>query len=338
MWDRSENKKVLIIAEAGVNHNGDINIAKKLIDLAADAGADYVKFQTYSSDQLVTRHALKAEYQNGDSSNTQYEMLKKLELTKEDHFLLQKHCQVRNIGFLSTAFEIESLDFLRSLSVPMFKIPSGEITNLLYLRHLGSFRMPIILSTGMSSLGEIEAAINVLEAAGTNRSMMTVLHCTSEYPAAVYEVNLRAMLTIKEALHVRVGYSDHTKGADVSLAAVAMGAKVIEKHITLSREMMGPDHQASMEKDDFTCMVRSIRDIESALGDGIKKPTNNELKNLHISRKVIVASKRIEVGEIFTYENLAIKRSGAGLSPMIWDELIGKRSSRSFTADEVIVL
>lgn len=330
----------LIIAEAGVNHNGDIELAKRLIDSAADAGADLVKFQTFNADRLVTRSASKANYQNEttDQAESQYTMLKQLELSSEMHETLIAHCDSRNIGFFSTAFDIESLNYLASVGVERFKIPSGEITNWPYLRHVGAFRMPLILSTGMATLGEIEAALDVLEGAGTPRSQITVLHCNTEYPTPIYDVNLRAMSSIRDAFGVAVGYSDHTSGIEVPIAAVALGATVIEKHLTLDRNLPGPDHKASLEPAEFGAMVRSIRNIEQAMGDGIKRPSLSEIKNKPIARKSLVAAKPIRVGERYTAENLTVKRPGTGISPIRWDEVVGRVASRDFAVDELITL
>ena len=330
--------RTLIIAEAGVNHNGDLILAKQLIDVAASAGADLVKFQTFKSDNQVTRLAQKADYQIKvtDSNESHYEMLKRLELSHTMHQELIDHCETRNIGFLSTAFDIESVDLLAKLGLEYFKIPSGEITNLPYLRHIGKLCKNVILSSGMASIGEIEEAINVLELAGTPRDKFTVLHCTTEYPAPMCDVNLRAMQSIRLALGVAVGYSDHTRGIEVAIAAVAMGANVIEKHITLDRKLPGPDHQASLEPSELTAMVTAIRNIEIALGDGIKRLTSSEAKNKPVARKSLVASQKIKAGEKFTSKNITTKRPGTGISPMRWDEIIGKKATRDFIVDEMI--
>ncbi|MDO8652928.1 MAG: N-acetylneuraminate synthase [Undibacterium sp.] len=331
---------VLIIAEAGVNHNGDLGLAKQLIDVAADAGADIVKFQTFSANRLVTREAKKADYQTQttDGKESQYEMLRRLELSADMHHELIAHCAARDIGFFSTGFDIESLDLLVSLGQEHFKIPSGEITNLPYLRHIGRLGKAVILSTGMATLGEIEAAIDVLEQAGTSRASMTVLHCTTEYPTPMAEVNLRAMQSIHTAFGVTVGYSDHTRGIEVAIAAVAMGASVIEKHFTLDRNMPGPDHKASLEPDELNAMVAAIRNIEIALGDGIKRLTPSEVKNKPVARKSLVASTAISAGDLFSVANIAAKRPGTGLSPMRWDEVMGRTATRNFVADELIEL
>ena len=332
--------QTLIIAEAGVNHNGDIKLAKKLIDVAVNAGADFVKFQTFNADRLATHAAKKAEYQaqTTDRNETQHEMLRRLELTPAMHHELIAHCKMRKIGFFSTGFDIESVDFLASLGQNLFKIPSGEITNLPYLRHIGRLGKPIILSTGMSNMPEIESAIKALEQAGTPRSKITVLHCTTEYPTPMCDVNLRAMQSIQTELSVSIGYSDHTLGIEVAVAAVAMGATVIEKHFTLDRTLPGPDHKASLEPAELKTMVSSIRNIELALGDGVKQLAPSEAKNILVARKSIVASKDIQIGEKFSAENLATKRSGVGISPMRWDEVIGLTANRNYASDELIQL
>ena len=332
------NSKTLIIAEAGVNHNGDLDLAKQLINAAADAGADLVKFQTFNANHQVTRTAKKADYQTQTTSSTesQHAMLRRLELTEEMHHQLIAHCLTQNIGFLSTGFDIESVDLLVSLGQECFKIPSGEITNLPYLRHIGQLGKTVILSTGMATLGEIEAAIEVLEQTGTPRAKVTVLHCTTEYPTPMNEVNLRAMQSIHAAFDVAVGYSDHTEGIEIAIAAVAMGASVIEKHFTLDRTFPGPDHQASLEPAELKAMVTAIRNIEIALGDGIKRLTPSEARNKPVARKSLVASRGISIGEIFTTENLTTKRPGTGISPMRWDELVGQASQKNYNEDDLI--
>jgi N,N'-diacetyllegionaminate synthase len=336
----SISHRTLIIAEAGVNHNGDMEIAKRLIDVAADAGADLVKFQTFNAERLATPAAPKAEYQTQttDKAQSQFAMLRQLELSAEMHETLVACCRSRNIAFFSTGFDIESLDYLASLDAGRFKIPSGEITNLPYLRHVGAFGKPVILSTGMATLGEIEAALEVLESAGTPRNKITVLHCNTEYPTPMKDVNLRAMCSIRDAFGVAVGYSDHTPGIEVPIAAVALGATVIEKHLTLDRNLPGPDHKASLEPDEFTAMVRAIRNIEQAMGDGIKRPSPSEDKNKPIARKSLVAAKPIRAGEQFTAENVTAKRPGIGISPMRWDEVMARVAARDFAADELISL
>lgn len=332
--------RVLIIAEAGVNHNGDLELAKKLIDGAAEAGADLVKFQTFNTDRLVTNTARKAAYQTQatDSKESQHEMLRRLELTLAMHKELIAHCAKRKIGFFSTAFDIESTDLLVSYGQKQFKIPSGEITNLPYLRHIGQLGRPVILSTGMATMEEIKSALQILENSGTPKNSITVLHCTSVYPTPMPEVNLRAMLEIRDNFGVKVGYSDHTLGIEVAIAAVAIGATVIEKHFTIDRNLPGPDHKASLEPSELKSMVVAIRNIEVALGDGIKRPTPSEAKNIPIARKSIVARKAIQAGEMFKIENLTAKRPGTGISPMYFDEVLGKKARRNFAEDELIEL
>jgi N,N'-diacetyllegionaminate synthase len=330
--------RTLIIAEAGVNHNGDKVMAKRLIDVAAEAGADLVKFQTFSADRLVTRSAKKADYQSRatGSGESQYEMLRRLELSPAMHQELIAHCAERHIGFFSTGFDIESVDLLVNLGQDRFKVPSGELTNLPYLRHMGSLGKSVILSSGMATMGEIEAAIEVLEHAGTPRARMTVLHCTTEYPTPMAEVNLRAMQAIHSAFGVEVGYSDHTQGIEVAIAAVAMGATVIEKHFTLDRTLPGPDHKASLEPDELRAMVTAIRNIELALGDGVKRLTPSEAANKPVARKSLVAGREIKAGEVFSAENLTAKRPGTGISPMRWDEFMGQVAQKSYKEDDLI--
>lgn len=331
---------VLVIAEAGVNHNGNLATALKLVDAAANAGADIVKFQTFRAENLVTHYASKASYQasnmKNDNDDTQLGMLKRLELNKAEHMALMERCKQKGIGFLSTPFDFESVDMLSELGVTIWKIPSGEITNLLLLRKIGSKGQRIIMSTGMSTLTEIEDALRVLESAGTPRSAVTLLHCTTQYPAPVESVNLKAMLKLKEFGCNSVGYSDHTRGITVPIAATALGAKVIEKHFTLSRNIEGPDHKASLEPDELKEMVAAIRLTETALGDGKKEVAEAERPNMAVARKSIVASRHINRGEIFSEENLTVKRPGTGISPMKWDEVVGRQSSRDFEADECI--
>lgn len=335
-----KNNKTLIIAEAGVNHNGDIEIAKRLVDAAANAGADFVKFQTFSAKSLVTKNAPMADYQKRkvDGPRAQYSMLRELELSLISHQILIEHCRQQEINFLSTGFDIQSIDYLATLEPQLFKIPSGEITNQPYLRHVGKKGKPIILSTGMANLGEIECAIDVLEAVDVARSNVTVLHCSSEYPAPMKNVNLRSMCTIRDAFGVSVGYSDHTIGIEVPIAAVALGATIIEKHLTLDRELLGPDHKASQEPAEFLDMVRAIRNLEEAMGDGIKRPSEGEARNKLIVRKSLVAAKAIAAGEQFTPENVTTKRPGVGISPMRWDEVMGRVASQNFAADDLIVV
>ena len=330
--------RTLIIAEAGVNHNGDLALAKRLIDVAAEAGADLVKFQTFNADRLATRSAQKASYQiqSADDSESQHEMLRRLELTESMHQELIAHCAVRNIGFFSTGFDIESVDLLVSLGQDKFKIPSGEITNLPYLRHIGRFGKMVILSTGMATMGDIESAIVALEQAGTPRARITVLHCTTEYPTPMAEVNLRAMQSIRAAFGVAVGYSDHTPGIEIAIAAVALGAGVIEKHFTIDRNLPGPDHKASLEPAELRAMITAIRNIELAFGDGVKRPSASERKNMAVARRSLVAACAIRAGEPFSASNLAVKRPGTGISPMQWNDVVGRIAPRDFSADELI--
>ncbi|MDR3594099.1 N-acetylneuraminate synthase [Clostridium sp.] len=330
--------KVFIIAEAGVNHNGSIELAKKLIDVAVEAKVDAVKFQTFISEKVISQNAKKAKYQIEVTGieESQLEMVKKLELSFKQFYELKKYCDTKPIMFLSTPFDLESIDFLNQLDMKIFKIPSGEITNYPYLKKVGKFNKKVILSTGMSYLKEIEEAIKALRENGTTD--ITVLHCNTEYPTPFEDVNLNAMNTIKEKLNVEIGYSDHTIGIDVSIAAAAMGAKVIEKHFTLDKNMNGPDHKASLEPSELKEMVRGIRNVEKAMGSGEKTPSKSEIKNLNIVRKSIVANKFIKKGEEFTEENLTCKRPGDGLSPMRWEEVIGKIAKKDFYEDEMIEL
>ena len=332
--------KTFIIAEAGVNHNGQLKLAFDLIDAAEDAGADAVKFQSFKTDSLVSQKAGKAEYQKRttNAAETQYEMIKRLELSFDDHKKLIDYCRSKNIEFLSSPFDLDSIDLLYKLGLDVFKIPSGEIINLPYLRKIAGLNKNVILSTGMSDLGEIEDALDVLTINGTDRGNITVLHCNTEYPTPFEDVNLKAILTIKNAFNVRVGYSDHTPGIEVPIAAVALGAEVIEKHFTLDKKMEGPDHKASLDPDELKSMINSIRNIEKAMGNGIKKPSKSELKNKPIVRKSLIAIKDIKKGDIFAEENIGIKRPGNGISPMRWDEVIGKFANRDFKIDDLIEL
>lgn len=333
--------KVLIIAEAGVNHNGDINLAKKLIDVAAESGADIVKFQTAKAENVVSRFAKKAEYQienTGNSAESQLEMIQKLVLDDSAWPILIDYCKQKNIKFLSTPFDVESVDLLHNLGLEIFKIPSGEITNLPYLRKIGKYNKQVILSTGMANLGEIESAIAVLVDSGTKRENITLLQCNTEYPTPFADVNLKAMKSLKKAFRLPVGYSDHTPGIAIPLAAVGMGAKVIEKHFTLDKNMEGPDHKASLEPCELKAMVQGIREIELALGDGIKQTSASEAKNKPIARKSIVANCAIKKGEILSESNLYTKRPAGGISPMEWDKVIGTKAIRDFEPDEMIEL
>jgi len=327
-----------IIAEAGVNHNGSIAKAKKLIDVAADAGADLVKFQTFKAETLVIETAEKADYQKNmtEKSESQYKMIKKLELGRSAHIELMDYCVQRNIQFLSTAFDHDSIDLLAELNIPFFKIPSGNITNLPYLRHVGGMGKPVVMSTGMATLKEVRSALNVILEAGAEKGQITILHCNTEYPTPMEDVNLQAMLTIRDELGVKVGYSDHTLGIEVPVAAVALGARVIEKHFTMDCTLPGPDHAASLEPEELKAMVTAVRNIERAMGDGVKKPSHSEIKNIQIARKSIVAKKCIKKGEPFTENNLTVKRPGMGISPMEWDDYMGKIANKDYDLDELI--
>jgi N,N'-diacetyllegionaminate synthase len=320
--------KTLIIAEAGVNHNGDIAMAKKLIDVAANAGADYVKFQTFKTEKIVSPLAKKADYQKNNitsgNADSQFDMLKKLELSKEHHLDLINHCKEKNIRFLSTAFDLESIDLLAELNIDLFKIPSGEMTNLPFLRKIGKHNKMIVLSTGMSELGEIRESIEVLVSSGTKREKITILHCNTDYPTKMEDVNLSAMIQLKKEFGIDVGYSDHTLGIEVPIAAVALGATIIEKHFTVSRELDGPDHKASLEPEELKQMVKAIRNIECALsGSGEKKPSKSEEKNRSVARKSIHLNLDLHKGEKIKEEHLICLRPGDGISPMEWDKIIG---------------
>lgn len=330
--------KTLIIAEAGVNHNGSVETALKLIDVAADAGADIVKFQTFKAKNLVTESAKMADYQktNLGTEQTQLEMLKKLELSFEDHRLLVERCQKRGIRFLSTAFDFESLDFLKTLKMGLWKIPSGEITNLPYLEIIAKQGDPVIISTGMADYQEVEESVRVLLNVGLPKDRITVLHCNTEYPTPMNDVNLNAMKALGDRLGLAYGYSDHTMGIEIPIAAVALGACVIEKHFTLSRDMTGPDHKASLEPQELKAMVTGIRNIEMALGSFEKKVTESERKNRAIGRKSLIARASIAVGEKFTDKNVTVSRPGNGLSPMNWHRLLGRTSSKAYVAGELI--
>ena len=329
-----------IIAEAGVNHNGSVETARKMVDAAAKANADFVKFQTFTAEALLTEKTKKAEYQKSLTSmeESQYEMIKKLELGRAAHEEIIGYCNRKNIQFLSTAFDHASIDMLDELGVPFNKIPSGEITNLPYLRHIGRMGKPIIMSTGMATLDEVRAAMNVLIDAGLNKNDLTIMHCNTEYPTPMSDVNLKAMLTMRDELKVKVGYSDHTLGIEVPIAAVSMGATVIEKHFTLDRTLPGPDHAASLEPHELKEMVNAIRNIEKAMGDGIKKPSPSEKKNIKIARKSIVASKQIKKGEILTEMNLSVLRPNEGISPMKWDQITGSVAKKNYKINDLIVL
>ena len=334
-------KRTLIIAEAGVNHNGDIAKAKALIDKGAEAGVDYVKFQTFKAGNLVTKQAKRAAYQdkNTQDNDSQYEMLKKLELSETVHQELIDYCTKKGVQFLSTGFDFESLEFLAGLGITIAKVPSGEITNLPYLRKVATLFPEVILSTGMANITEIKDAVKVLTDNGVSKDKITVLHCNTEYPTPMEDVNLKAMLHIQRELGVPVGYSDHTLGIEVPIAAVALGATVIEKHFTLDKTLPGPDHKASLEPEELKAMVMAIRSIEKAIGgSGLKEVSKSEAKNKAIARKSIVATKTIKKGDMFSAENLTVKRPGTGISPMQWDEVIGKTAKKDFEEDDLIEL
>jgi N,N'-diacetyllegionaminate synthase len=331
---------ITIIAEAGVNHNGSVETAKEMIDVATDAGADFVKFQTFKAETLLTKKAEKADYQKNltEKSESQFEMIKKLELDRTTHEKLIAYCNHKGINFLSTAFDHASIDLLAELNIPLYKIPSGEITNLPYLRHVGSMGKPVVMSTGMATLEEVRDALDILLEAGAEKGQITILHCNTEYPTPMEDVNLKAMLTIRDELGVKVGYSDHTLGIEIPVAAVAMGATVIEKHFTLDRTLPGPDHVASLEPDELKIMIQAIRNIEKAMGDGIKIPSESEKKNIPVVRKSIFAKKNIIKGELMNGKNLTVKRPAYGISPMEWESIIGKTAPRDFSKDENIEL
>ena len=327
-----------MIAEAGVNHGGDLGRARELVAMAAEAGADIVKFQSFVTGRSITRDAPKADYQLATTGATesQYEMVRRLELSRSDHEVLVEDCRRLGIEFLSTAFDAESFDLLLGLGIRRVKVASGELTNLPMLRRFGAAGLPLLVSTGMADLDEIAAALAALEAAGTTRDRVTLLHCTTEYPAPFDEVNLRAMRTLAETFGTAVGYSDHTTGIAVPIAAVALGATVIEKHVTVDRSLPGPDHRASLEPAELAAMIGAIRSVEAALGDGVKRPTASELRNRAVARKSLVAARRIRAGETFGPDDLATKRPGTGLSPMLWDEVVGRRATRDYAPDEMI--
>lgn len=327
---------VFIIAEAGDNHNGNFELALQLIDKAVEAGADCVKFQTFLTEEVISKFAQKAEYQKrstGEAEN-QYEMVKKLELSFEQYIKIKKYCDDKNIIFLSSPFDIPSINFLQEINIPFWKIPSGEITNLPYLKLIAQSHKDVILSTGMCTLSEIKQSIEILKENGCGN--ITLLQCNTEYPTPMEDVNLNAMLTLKEQFHLNVGYSDHTVGIEVPIAAVAMGAVIIEKHFTLDKNMEGPDHKASLEPDELKAMVKAIRNIEIAMGTGIKEPSKSEKKNIDIARKSIVARQSIKAGELFTEANLAVKRPGNGVSPLMWYKVIGTIAEKDYEEDEMI--
>lgn len=332
-------KKVFIIAEAGVNHNGSIELAKKLIDVAVEAKVDAVKFQTFKTELCISKDAIKADYQvknTKNSTETQFEMVKKLELSEEMHHELISYCKAKNIMFLSTPFDHDSIELLNDLGLEIFKIPSGEITNLPYLRHIGRLNKKVILSTGMADIGEIEDALDILINAGTKKENITVLHANTMYPTPMEDVNLKAMVTIGNTFDIAFGYSDHTLGIEIPTAAVALGASCIEKHFTLDCTMEGPDHKASLEPNELKAMVKAIRNIELALGSSVKKPSKSEIPNMQIARKSIVAKYDIKKGEILSEENITIKRPGNGINPMRWDEIVGSVALKDYKEDELI--
>jgi N,N'-diacetyllegionaminate synthase len=329
---------VFIIAEAGVNHNGLIDLAYQLIDVAAESGADAVKFQTFKAENLVSKNAQKAEYQKQTTNalESQFDMIKKLEMDVDAHKKLINYCYEKDIMFLSTPFDHDSIDMLNELQLQIFKIPSGEITNLPYLRHIGALNKKIILSTGMANMKEIEDALDILVGAGTRKDNITILHANTMYPTPMEDVNLNAMLTIQKEFGVSIGYSDHTLGIEVDIAAVAMGASCIEKHFTLNKTMKGPDHKTSLEPEELKAMVSAIRNIEKALGSSEKKPSPSESANIDIVRKSIVASKEIQKGDFLTEKNIATKRPGNGISPMKWDKVLGSKAIKDYRVDEMI--
>lgn len=336
-----EVQKVIIIAEAGINHNGDIKQAKKLIDAAVDAGVDYVKFQTFKTGKVVTKSAKRAEYQSANSSTdeSQYDMITRLELSEEAHLELVEYCREKGVKFLSTGFDLESLDFLNKVGIPMFKIPSGEITNLPYLRKIAGFKKPVVMSTGMANMDEVREAYEILINSGLEKEQITIVHCNTEYPTPMDDVNLTAMLDIRREFGTDTGYSDHTMGIEVPIAAVALGARVIEKHFTLDRNLPGPDHRASLEPETLKAMVLAIRNTEQAIsGSGKKEPSPSEIKNKPVARKSIVAARNIKKGEVFTEDNLTVKRPGIGISPMQWDHVIGTNADKDFAEDELITV
>lgn len=329
-------KHVTIIAEAGVNHNGDIDLAKKMIDVAKRAGVDYIKFQTFKPEKLASRFAVKAEYQkeNTGTDESQVEMLKKLTLSEKEYRELADYAQNNNIGFISTPFESDSLEFLKSIDMDFWKLPSGEVTNYPFLVEIAKTGMPVVMSTGMCDLKEISDAISILRNNGANS--ISLLHCNTQYPTPFEDVNLHVMETLRREFNVEVGYSDHTRGIEVPIAAVAMGATIIEKHFTLDKNMEGPDHKASLEPDELAAMVKAIRNIECALGLNVKEPTKSEIANRAVARKSIVAKCSIKAGDSFSVDNLTTKRPGNGVSPMKWNELVGKKANRDYSEDELI--
>lgn len=336
MTENNQQNKVLIIAEAGVNHNGSFDLAKKMIDVAKDAGADYIKFQTFIPENLVSCYAQKAEYQKKSTQQdqTQLEMLRNLALSQHDFTELKAYCDEVGIGFLSTPFDLESIDFLNTLNMDFWKLPSGEITNLPYLEAIGKTKKRVIMSTGLCDIKEVQTAIEILEKQGVKD--ITVLHCNTEYPTPFCDVNLLAMEHMRKVLNKPVGYSDHTVGIEISVAAVALGAVCIEKHFTLNKDMEGPDHKASLDPEELKSLVKSIRNVEIGLGKNVKAMTASESKNREIARKSIVAKTEIKKGEMFTAENLTVKRPGSGISPMEWYDVLGKIAQRDYLPDQLI--
>lgn len=338
MESMNSSRHVIIIAEAGVNHNGSMEMARQLIDAAAEAGVDYVKFQTFKADKLVTRAARQAEYQKrniGDGADSQYEMLRKLELSEEDHRELKEYCRQKGVRFLSTAFDLESVEFLHELCPGLWKIPSGEITNYPYLRKIAGYNEEVVMSTGMSTDEDVENALLALRENGQDLEKVTLLHCNTQYPTPMEDVNLLAMNSLRRFVK-RVGFSDHTQGIEIPIAAAALGADVVEKHFTLSRSLPGPDHKASLEPPELKAMVEAIRNVSEALGDGRKRVTPSEAANRDVARKSIVASRPIKRGELLSEENMAAKRPGGGISPMRWKEVEGTGAIRDFETDEMI--
>lgn len=329
----------VIIAEAGVNHNGSLKLALEMVDAAAQAGADYIKFQTFKAENLVTSDGVTATYQkNNCNADSQLEMLRSLELTFDDFIRIKSYCEGKGIGFVSTPFDSDSIDFLASLGMDFMKVPSGEITNLPYLRRIAATRLPVVMSSGMSTVGDIEAALEVFYSNGYGQSDITLLHCNTEYPTPFRDVNLLAMVSLRDTFGIPTGYSDHTQGIEVPVAATALGASVIEKHFTLSRSLPGPDHLASLEPEELSRMVKEIRNVALALGSPLKRISESERKNMAVARKSIVAAMDIKEGEVFTEENLTAKRPGDGISPMLWDKIIGRKAIRDFSKDSQIII
>lgn len=333
-------RHTIIIAEAGVNHNGSSEMARKMIDAAKSSGADYIKFQTFKADKITNRFAAQAQYQqrNTGKEESQLQMLRNLELGYPEFEQLAAYCRQAGVKFMSTPFDGDSIRFLATLGMDYMKIPSGEVTNLPYLRQIAATRIPVIMSTGMCGLHEIASALDVLTKGGLGIDEITLLHCNTEYPTPMQDVNLKVMETLRSEFGTRVGYSDHTRGIEVAIAAVALGAEVIEKHFTLDRSLPGPDHVASLEPSELSAMVAAIRNIEKAMGSAEKRITDSERKNIAVARKSIVAARRIKAGETFSVDNLAVKRPGSGISPMMWDDVIGRKATRDFSEDELISL